>query len=107
MHDREKVLRAMRLTADTLRERRAEPNDTDALRRAVVEACDTVGISPQDYRSIVESDPMLAELEQHAVTEAVAGSTDPGPHAAISRESNSGKPGDLSKARSQPQPPRR
>jgi hypothetical protein len=97
----------MRAAADLLRAEKTGPKDEGAIRRAIATACDTMGISPQDYVAIVQSDATLSELEQHAIDEAVMGSTDPGPHAAISRESNSGKPGDLSKARSFPVPSRR
>jgi hypothetical protein len=74
-----------------------------AWRRAALEAaCAQVGISVDDYHAALASDPSLADLEKQAMTEKVAGSTDPGPHDAISRESPSGQPGDLTKPRTLP-----
>ena len=107
MTDREKVLRVMRAAADALREARPRPGDDGAVADAIATACDTMGISPQDYRRIVESDALLEELEQRALDEAMVGSADPGPYAAISREAATGRPGDLSRSIRHPVPPRR
>lgn len=105
MTDREKVLRVMRAVADMLRGER--PDVGDAIVDAIATACDTMGISPQDYRRIVDSDELLVELEQRAIGEAVTGTVDPGPYAAISREAATGRPGDLSLSIEHPVPPRR
>lgn len=107
MTDRERVLRVMRTVADALRERGSGRPGPELVERAIATACDTLAIAPQVYREIVDSDPTLSELEQLAIGEALTEMADPGPYAAISRESNSGKPGDLTKARSHPQPSRR
>lgn len=76
--------------------------DPVTMSAALEEACRAHDITVEDYREALIEDPSLVELERLSVTEAAVGSTDPGPHDAISRESPSGQPGDLSKFRSVP-----
>ncbi len=106
MTDREKVLRVIRAVADALRGEKGVPED-GAVAEAIATACDTMGISPQDYRRIVDSDSLLEELEQRAISDAIVTDADPGPYAAISREAASGRPGDRSRSLEHPVPPRR
>lgn len=104
---RERALSALRLAVDLMRERGTHPGDEEGVRWAIATACDSEGISPQDYDHVVRGDPDLEQLELAAFEVGVAGTADPGPYAAISRESMSGKPGDLSKSRTNPDPPKR
>lgn len=97
----------MRAAADQLRDERARSDDEPALEKAFATSCDTMGILPREYRETVEADPELELLEHLAVREALAGSTDPGPYAAISRESMSGQPGNTLKSRTNPETNRR
>lgn len=77
------------------------PEESDARALHVLEqACDRVGIAPSDYAEALRTDATLAKLEHDAVVQALAGPVDPGPNDAISRESPSGQPGDLTKTRS-------
>ncbi|AKU95414.1 hypothetical protein AKJ09_02078 [Labilithrix luteola] len=101
------VITAMRAAADQLRDERARSDDEPAVEKAFATSCDTMGIPPRDYRETVAADPDLELLEQLAVREALAGSTDPGPYAAISRESMSGQPGNTLKSRTHPETNRR
>jgi hypothetical protein len=80
----------------------ARAEDPVTMRAALEEACRAHGITVDDYTEAVRGDPTLSELERLSLTEAAVGSTDPGPHDAISRESPSGQPGDLTKFRSVP-----
>ena len=106
--NREKVIRVIRVVSEALKHRFADEapidhvEDTTLERAALVMACELCGISLEDYRNALSADPSLAELEKESKTEAVAGSTDPGPYDEISRESPSGQPGDLTKPRSTP-----
>lgn len=118
---RTKVILALRRAGDVLRdvrphgcagharrdEHRDPPARLDALPDAIASGCTAVGISPQDYSSAVEADPELEELQRRTFDEALTEAPDPGPYAAISRESMSGKPGDLSKSRTHPEPPQK
>jgi hypothetical protein len=104
---REKALRALRKAADEVRSTGVAPDDGAEVRRALASACDSEGISPQEYDAIIQGDDELRELQQSALEEGITGGADPGPYAAISRESMSGKPGDLSKSRWNPDPPMR
>lgn len=75
------------------------------MEEAIRTTCDAEGISPQEYRAVVAADRELEHLQELAFREAMGGSTDPGPYAAISRESMSGQPGNTMKSRSRPEPP--
>lgn len=55
-------------------------------------ANETTGATPEE----------IAELERQAELEASGDPPDPGPNAAVSRESPSGKPGDTTKTRLNP-----
>ncbi len=101
---REKVVRVMRTVSDELSTRARARVSEEEVAEAVAAACITVGITPQDYARTVEASPELDELERQTLTEALAGSTDPGPHDRISRESPSGQPSDLHKNRTYPLP---
>lgn len=101
------VITTMRAAADQLREERARSDDDPAVEKAFATSCDTMGIPPREYRETVEADPELELLEHLAVREALAGSTDPGPYAEISRESMSGQPGNTLKSRTNPETNRR
>lgn len=74
---------------------------------AIASACDTAGIAPQRYAVALAEDPLLAKLEHDAIDDAIADAPDPGPYAAVSRESMSGRPGDTTKSRTHPEPPPR
>lgn len=78
---------------------RLRRGDPSALGRLVHEACAEVGIPFRDYQREVESSPELIQLEQKAIDEGLVGTADPGPHDAISRESPTGREGDLRKPR--------
>lgn len=105
--EREQIVHAIELYTDAVAAPTSRPpiafRDHPAWRRAALEeACARTGISVDDYAAALQEDPSLADLEKQALTEKVAGSTDPGPHDAISRESPSGQPGDLTKPRTLP-----
>lgn len=102
---RRQVLGAIRDVADRLRDEHVQPDDARAVERVIRATCDAKGISPQEYRATIEADRELEHLQDLAFHEALAGSTDPGPNAAISRESMSGQPGNTMKSRSHPEPP--
>ncbi|RYE77966.1 MAG: hypothetical protein EOO74_06050 [Myxococcales bacterium] len=78
---------------------RLRRGDPSALGRLVHEACAQVGIPFRDYQREIESNPDLIQLEQKAIDEGLIGTADPGPYDAISRESPTGREGDLSKPR--------
>lgn len=101
---REKVVRVMRTVSDELARRGTARVSEEEVAEAVAAACITMGITPQDYARAVEAAPELGELERETLREALAGSTDPGPHDRISRESPSGQPADLHKNRTYPLP---
>ncbi len=84
---------------DAILAARLRRGDPSALGRLVHEACAEVGIPFRDYQREVESSPELIQLEQKAIDEGLVGSTDPGPYASISRESPTGREGDLRKPR--------
>ncbi len=102
---RETVLRVIRAATTTLREQAGRPGDPTERRRAIATACTREGISPQAYEALVTHDAELERLERAALGEAGAGVADPGPYDAISRESRSGREGDLTKSRWNPPPP--
>jgi|GEM_PF-5834381 len=104
MSVRERVIEVVKRTAEALQASRTHADDTQAAADALRAACDSVGISPQDFDGAIASDTDLQMLKETAIREAVAGSTDPGPHGAVSRESMSGKPGDLTKSRTNQTP---
>lgn len=106
--DRATVVQIIKDLADTLAqpEAAAAPpgpraerptEESDALR----EVCGRHGVSVADYKAALRGDPALADLEKQALLESL-GAPDPGPNDAISRESPSGQPGDLTKPRSVP-----
>jgi len=106
--EREHVVRAMKDFTDAIHVRsrgrvdeflRDEP---EATREALVEACQKNGISVEIYVNALVAAPALAELEKQSLLTAVADAPDPGPYDAISRESPSGQPGDLTKPRTLP-----
>ena len=101
---RASVLAIVRSAADELRTTRARLEDPAAVSRALASACRAAAVSPHAFDAAVASDPELESLKSAALDEALAGSTDPGPHAEISRESMSGQPGDTTKSRSDPEP---
>ena len=78
---------------------RLRRGDPSALGRVVHEACAQVGIPFRDYQREIESNPDLIQLEQKAIDEGLVGTADPGPHDSISRESPTGREGDLRKPR--------
>jgi hypothetical protein len=71
-------------------ERRYLAGDDEVERESLVFACATVGVEPRAYRLALEVDGTLSQLHDQAVTEAICGTTDPGPSDFISRESPSG-----------------
>lgn len=102
---REQVVRTIKDFADAVRTRsqgsiavflRDQP---DLTREALAEACRRNGISVEQHAAALRATPALAALEDEALTDAVVESPDPGPYDAISRESPSGQPGDLTKFR--------
>ena len=92
--DRAKVIRVIRDYT--------EAPGTTPKAQALSEACAKSGISVDAYTEALRADPTLADLEKQSMTGAMVESTDPGPYDAISRESPSGQPGDLTKPRSVP-----
>jgi hypothetical protein len=76
--------------------------DPATVSTALREACAHQGISVEEYAAALREDGSLAELERQATTMGVVEAPDPGPYDAISRESPSGQPGDLSKPRTLP-----
>lgn len=102
---RDTALRVLRRVKDAFDLRASSGvSDDDFVREAFAAACTTEGISPQEYAATRDTFPDLAELERETLREGLAGTTDPGPHAAISRESPSGQFGDLRKNSSHPFP---
>jgi hypothetical protein len=81
MTDREKVVRVIRAVFDALHTDGAQPADDDDVTERIATACDSVGISPHDYRRIVDSDSLLAELERRATGEAPGAGRGAGAHA--------------------------
>ena len=97
---RESDLHIVKSAAGALRASRASAHDPQRVPRALAAACRAAGVAPEAFDAAVEAEPELEQLKSAAIHEAVAGSTDPGPNAEISRESMSGQPGDLTKSRS-------
>jgi hypothetical protein len=109
MHaDRATVIHVIKTLSDELgRQYAGEPpiehmDDQGMRRAALLLACEVSRISVEDYEAALRADPSLAELERESTTYAVVDAPDPGPYDAISRESPSGQPGDLTKPRSLP-----
>jgi hypothetical protein len=70
---------AHRLATDPVARRRYAEGDASVEEEALGAVCADFGVSLADYHCAVESDPNLAQLEAHAIREAVVGTTDPGP----------------------------
>lgn len=98
------ALAIIKSAAEALHDGRVHPDDAAAVPRALAHACDTSGVSPQAFDAAIAADPELEHLQNEALHEALAGDADPGPHAEISRESMSGKPGDTTKSRTHSEP---
>lgn len=103
--DRTKVVKVIRDWSESISKRGDDaPPSSQSRRGAVEEALDQAlkehGLALEAYREALQADPTLAELERTSVIEAI-GAPDPGPYDTISRESPSGQPGDLTKARSE------
>jgi hypothetical protein len=92
--NRTRAIRIIRQAADALQAARTKPEDSTAVSRALARACSELGIEPAAFDALIAADPELELLKVNAIREAVAGSTDPGPHDAISREAATGQPGD-------------
>ncbi|MDB4943340.1 MAG: hypothetical protein JWP97_2874 [Labilithrix sp.] len=91
---RASVVQVIKEAASTLRDAKSEPTDDAAVGEALRAACGKRGISPEEFDAAVRDEPELLLLQKNAIREALAGSTDPGPHAEISREAATGRPGD-------------
>lgn len=98
------ALEVIRNAADAIAATKTGPRDANALARALMTACASAGIAPEELDAAVAADPELYRLEQEALKDAMTGQPDPGPYAAISRESPSGQAGDTSKSRTSPEP---
>lgn len=70
---------AHRLAFEPGARQRYAAGDASVEEEALWAVCETFGVSPADYHRAVEADPSLAQLEAHAIREAVVGTTDPGP----------------------------
>ncbi|HKQ70304.1 MAG TPA: hypothetical protein VJT73_13235 [Polyangiaceae bacterium] len=81
-----------RLHEDPRREGRCIEGDGELVERALWVVCMNTGISPHEYWSLLERDAALLQLHSWAVTEAIVGTSDPGPYDQISRESPTGTP---------------
>jgi hypothetical protein len=79
----------IRLASDPRLQVRYLEGDTSVTEEATFAACYRLGIRPDEYRSVVDSQPTLVWLETETIREAFVGSTDPGPYDMISRESPS------------------
>jgi hypothetical protein len=101
---RTSVIAIIKNAADALRSAGAKPEDPGVVAQALATACSTAGVTPAAFDRAVAADPELGHLKTSALDEALAGVTDPGPNAQISRESPSGQPGDLAKSRANPEP---
>jgi hypothetical protein len=103
---RECVLEIVKSAADALRAARTSAEDTRAVSDALARACATLRVAPEAFDAAIGADPELETLKNEALREALAGGTDPGPYAEISRESMSGLPGDTTKSRTESEPRR-
>jgi hypothetical protein len=70
---------AHRLATEPDTRQRYASGDASVEEEALGAVCERFGVSLSDYHRAVESDPGLAQLEAHAIREAVVGTTDPGP----------------------------
>jgi hypothetical protein len=70
---------AHRLATEPDTRQRYAAGDASVEEEALGAVCESFGVSLADYHRAVESDPNLAQLEAHAIREAVVGTTDPGP----------------------------
>jgi hypothetical protein len=77
MHLREEL--AHRLANEPGTRERYAAGDASVEEEALGAVCDRFGVTLCDYHRAVEADPALAQLEAHAIREAVVGTTDPGP----------------------------
>jgi hypothetical protein len=68
-----------RLSDHPILERSFLAGDDQVERESLGFACAVVGVEPRDYRYALEADGTLAQLHSAAVTEAICGTTDPGP----------------------------
>lgn len=106
--DRVGVVKVIRSFAEKLAQPRSSgtpmdrARDPEAVRAALIAACQENGVPLEDYHAALQSDPSLADLERQAMTAEVVETPDPGPYGAISRESPSGQPGNLEKFRTVP-----
>ena len=91
---RAQVIEVIQRAAGTLRTQRSQPEDSAAISAALAGACKELGVSPTLFDGVIATDADLEQLKKMAITEALAGSTDPGPNDAISREASTGQPGD-------------
>lgn len=81
------------------------PTETIEPSVALARACDELGVDPDAFDTAIAGDLELELLKTNVLRQAIAGTTDPGPYAEISRESPAGQPGDIRKNRSEPEPP--
>jgi hypothetical protein len=79
----------VRLASDPRLQVRYLEGDASVTDEATLAVCNRLGIRPDQYRRIVDSQPTLVWLETETIREAFVGSTDPGPYDMISRESPS------------------
>jgi len=79
-----------RLSRDPALESRYLEGDDEVEHDSLLLACAVVGVEPSEYQFALNVDGDLFQLHHWAVTEAVCGTTDPGPYDRISRESPSG-----------------
>jgi hypothetical protein len=70
---------AYRLANEPGTRERYAAGDAAVEEEALGAVCDRFGVTLADYHRAVESDPGLAQLEAHAIREAVVGTADPGP----------------------------
>lgn len=92
--DRAKAIRIIRDAADMLKGAKIHPDDAPAIGYALADECGKLGIAPEAFDAFVMNNPELEQLKIAALREALAGTSDPGPHDAISREAATGQPGD-------------
>ncbi|HKQ70049.1 MAG TPA: hypothetical protein VJT73_11955 [Polyangiaceae bacterium] len=70
---------AHRLAANLEIRQKFVSGDRSIETEAIGAACSSAGISLDAYRRCVDADPALAQLEAHAIQEALIGPPDPGP----------------------------
>ena len=105
---RENILAVIRTTEEGLQARHLTPADLskDSLRDELRASCARFNVDIADYDRFIAANPEIAKLATEAFREGLSGGTDPGPYDAISRESPSGQPGDLTKTRGTGDSPR-